>query len=38
VARVGTWVNKDGNIKAWQDKDENREARSQSVNWGLSCD
>jgi hypothetical protein len=29
VARTGTWCDEDGDAKAWQDGDEDREARNQ---------
>jgi hypothetical protein len=28
VARMGTWHDEDGDMKAWQDKDEDREVRN----------
>jgi hypothetical protein len=29
MTRAGTWCDEDGNVKAWQDEDEDREARNQ---------
>jgi hypothetical protein len=28
MARVGTWCDEDGDVKAWQDEDKNRQARN----------